>query len=92
MCCVPVPPSSQSADAPVDRASLQGALERFRQRWEAREGSERQQGQQFLRELLDCYGRSLDHEDEAFEHRLTIDGSQKYADLLLGEEIGRAHV
>lgn len=86
MCVVPGP-SWTSADAPVDRASLQGSLERFRQRWEAREGNERQQAQQFLRELLDCYGRKLEDEAEVFEHRLTVDGTQKYADLLLGEEL-----
>jgi len=86
MCAVPGP-SSSVTEGPIDRAALQGALERFRQRWEAREGNERQQGQQFLRELLACYGHDVGAHDEIFEYRLNVDGQQRYADLLLAEEL-----
>ncbi|HMS72556.1 MAG TPA: hypothetical protein PKB03_05935 [Baekduia sp.] len=79
--------SSAAPEPPIDRASVQGALERFRQRWEAREGIERQQAQQFLRDLLECYGQNVGEHDEAFEYRLIIDGTQKYADLLLPEQL-----
>lgn len=87
MCVVPAPPSPPPADHSVDRATLQGRLERFRQRWEARDGLEKQQAQEFLRELLHAYGRSTQEHAVLFEYPLTVDGRQRWADLLLPETL-----
>lgn len=87
MCDVPAPRLPPTADHTVDRATLQGRLERFRQRWEARDGLEKQQAQEFLRELLWCYGRSTQAHDVLFEYPLTVGGRQRWADLLLSEEL-----
>ena len=87
MCGVPAPSSTPTPEGAIDRATLQGRLERFRQRWEAREGLEKQQAQEFLRELLGCYGRETSAEAVLFEVPLRVDGAQGYADLLLPEEL-----
>jgi hypothetical protein len=87
MCGVPAPRLLPTPDPTVDRATLQGRLERFRQRWEARDGLEKQQAQEFLRELLWCYGRNTQAHDVLFEYPLSVDGRQRWADLLLPEEL-----
>lgn len=87
MCGVPAPSSSPPPDSPVDRATLQGRLERFRQRWEARDGLEKQQAQEFLRELLACYGRETGESEVVFEYPLDVGGRRRWADLLLAEEL-----
>jgi hypothetical protein len=63
----------------LTRGEIRDRLTAFAARWSSRAGDERKEGQQFLIELLECYGVDWHSSPHVFEHTYE-DGSR--ADLL----------
>jgi hypothetical protein len=68
----------------LTRGEVRDRLTNFVARWSTRAGDERKEGQQFLIELLECYGVDWHSSPHVFEHTYA-DGSR--ADLLWPEQL-----
>lgn len=79
--------TTNAPESDLSRAEVRDRLLRFAAIWDARDGKEQQEAQQFLVGLLGCYGIAVDDVGPLFEQRIDIDGESKRADLLWNDHL-----